>query len=212
MSTTAVLHAASSYARFTLGRSILDLFISAKIKLGLPIADDLEERRALYSEYTGPRLVAGLRIDGWSEHEMYDGYPGFASFTTTRSCKVQFPIAGRLSVIQSQISAARVRECWESECRDVELSIGVNAIALLDCCGRVAASGRIMKEEIAWDCVPELGNAEIQAAMQRVRDLHSEASFERGWDNFSTAEGLEDQARKLQDIIEINQTRPVLVI
>jgi hypothetical protein len=69
-----------------------------------------------------------------------------------------------------------------------------------------------MKEEIAWDCVPELGNAEIQAAMQRVRDLHSEASFERGWDNFSTAEGLEDQARKLQDIIEINQTRPVLVI
>lgn len=69
-------------------------------------------------------------------------------------------------------------------------------VLIRDALDRLVLTGHVKGERICW-CKPVSSDEEVASIVQQVDDLRSEASYEAGWDNYSTAEGLRLRARVL---------------
>lgn len=76
------------------------------------------------------------------------------------------------------------------------ISFSPEYIEIVDERRRLVLAGRVRGYKIDW-CEPVLSNVEALQVRKKVGELRSEASFEMGWDNFSTARGLRKDARAL---------------
>lgn len=74
----------------------------------------------------------------------------------------------------------------------------VSMVSIKDDLGEDVAitSGGCKSGNFTW-LAPITDMAEREAATARLRELNAKASFERGWDNFTTANQYSDQARTL---------------
>lgn len=71
-------------------------------------------------------------------------------------------------------------------------------VLIHDALGRLVLTGQaITGGDILWG-EPAISDAEIAAIGQQVDELRGEASYEAGWDNHCTAEGLRRRARALE--------------
>lgn len=77
------------------------------------------------------------------------------------------------------------------------LSFSPELIRVIDDRGRRVLAGEIWGSGIRW-CPPVSSSAEADEVSSQAAKLNSEASFERGWDNYCTAKGLELKARILR--------------
>ncbi len=69
-------------------------------------------------------------------------------------------------------------------------------ILVRDSLDRLVLTGQVWGAGIRWS-EPITSNEEAAAVANQVDDLSGEASYEAGWDNYSTAEGLRLRARVL---------------
>lgn len=69
-------------------------------------------------------------------------------------------------------------------------------ISIYDEYNRLVLTGSAGNGKVAWR-PPVSSASEAGEVARQVAKLYAEASFERGWDNFSTARGLELDARIL---------------
>lgn len=69
-------------------------------------------------------------------------------------------------------------------------------VLVRDALDRLVLAGQARGELIHW-CEPVGSDSEAASVVKQVDELRSEASYEAGWDNFSTAERLRLSARVL---------------
>lgn len=67
---------------------------------------------------------------------------------------------------------------------------------MCDSLDRLVLTGQAWGAGIRWS-EPITSDEETAAVARQVEDLSGEASYEAGWDNYSTAEGLRMRARVL---------------
>lgn len=106
---------------------------------------------------------------------------------------------GRCGLIEEAIAlaAASVQaDRFDLDDDSEALSFSPEYIEITDESHRLVLAGRVRGYKIDW-CEPVLSNVEALEVRKQVGKLRSEASFEMGWDNFSTARALRKDARAL---------------
>lgn len=83
-----------------------------------------------------------------------------------------------------------------SVCEDA-LSFSSRLFKISDDDGRLVLAGEVRGAKVSW-CVPVVSHEEALQVTSKIEALHSSASFELGWDNFSTARRLRFEASILE--------------
>lgn len=160
------------------------------------------------------RRMSPLYVDHCVIHgsvccDMYDEHPGFAYFYRDGSLSADLTPYRHLADAQQH-----ALEIWHAQRKDDEedkdewdgkFTAGAT-IVLKDQFGRPidefdGKSWSLIEPEERW---PEL--------LEQVRTLRSEAHFESGWDNASTAADLRRRADKLERAVQIAELRPRVII
>ena len=82
-------------------------------------------------------------------------------------------------------------------CPDTDaLDFRPELVLVRDSLGRLVLTGQVWGASIRWS-EPIASDEEAASVARQVNDLQGEASYEAGWDNYSTAEGLRLRARVL---------------
>ncbi|ABI58366.1 hypothetical protein [Nitrosomonas eutropha] len=109
-------------------------------------------------------------------------------------------ILGNCGLIQDAMSLANTRVSQH----DFDLTDAIDAlnfapelIVIRDRDGRLVLAGQVRGDNVRW-CIPVASDEETEQIVKEVAELRSEASYEAGWDNFSTAQGLRFRARVLE--------------
>lgn len=77
------------------------------------------------------------------------------------------------------------------------LSFSPRLFKVSDDDGRLVCAGEVRGEHVNW-CVPVVSDEEAEQVSAKIEALQVEASFEMGWDNFSTARRLRFEASVLE--------------
>jgi hypothetical protein len=90
-------------------------------------------------------------------------------------------------------------------------AFAIETINVTDQFGRIYATASVNNGtgDINW--VLPLENEAIAKAVEQSKNLYSESSFESGWDNFSTARSLAQDAFKLSSLAEMSKNIQQLV-
>lgn len=109
-------------------------------------------------------------------------------------------VLGKCGLIEDAMSLAKARVSQ----RDFDLTDASDAlgfapelIVIRDRDGRLVLAGQVRGDTVRW-CIPVASDEEASQIVKEVAELRSEASYEAGWDNFSTAQGLRFHARVLE--------------
>lgn len=94
------------------------------------------------------------------------------------------------------IEARTARDDIESASEDA-LSFSPRLFKISDDDGRLVLAGEVRGENVSW-CIPVVSDEEAEQVSAKIEALHTEASFELGWDNFSTAKRLRFEASVLE--------------
>ncbi|TDX23728.1 hypothetical protein DFO67_12445 [Modicisalibacter xianhensis] len=157
---------------------------------------------SLFDEMFGKntRLTAGARIviHGKNYMDMYDHAAGFAFFTQDSDRTVEAMPYTTLSAIRVQAegvfqSLSRpLSEALEAD-TVYEGFFSPNTVRIIDGRGRTLD----IYERGKW-LDGHIGAQQWDDTRRSVQELRTLASRERCWDNFSTAQALEDQASRLE--------------
>lgn len=107
---------------------------------------------------------------------------------------------GECGLIEEAMSLAETcvkQHRFDLSGREDLISFSPELITIHDDQDRLVLVGQAHIRDVRW-CVPVSSSAEADEVASRVAKLNSEASFERGWDNFETARLLNRNARVLQ--------------
>lgn len=77
------------------------------------------------------------------------------------------------------------------------LSFSPRLFKISDDDGRLVLAGKVRGDTVSW-CIPVVSDEEAEQLSAKIEALHTEASFELGWDNFSTAKRLRFEASVLE--------------
>src|SRR3546814_17586277 len=77
------------------------------------------------------------------------------------------------------------------------LSFAPELIIVRDRDQRLVLAGQVRGDNVRW-CIPVASDDETEQIVKEVAELRGEASYEAGWDNFSTAQALRFRARVLE--------------
>jgi len=109
-------------------------------------------------------------------------------------------VLGKCGLIENAMSLANTRVSHQ----DFDLSDAIDAlnfapelIIIRDRDQRLVLAGHVRGDTVTW-CTPVASDEEAELIAKEVAELRSEASYEAGWDNFSTAQGLRFRARVLE--------------
>lgn len=80
---------------------------------------------------------------------------------------------------------------------DSALSFSPRLFKISDDDGRLVLAGEVRGDTVSW-CIPVASDEEAEQLSAKIEALHTEASFESGWDNFSTAKRLRFEASVLE--------------
>lgn len=107
---------------------------------------------------------------------------------------------GECGLIEEAMSLAETcvkRHSFDLSGREDLISFSPELITIHDDHGRHVLAGDVWVREIRW-CPPVSSRAEAGEVSRQAARLDNEASFERGWDNFCTARGLNRDALVLR--------------
>lgn len=136
--------------------------------------------------------------------DMYDEHPGLAYFYVDAHRRVPIPhhltLADAKSAAEAAWAKLRAAAAAEDEFEEYDGQFSPGRMLLL-------ASDRTVLQCFEGDSwVSEFDAPEQWAALlEQAGELDAEASFEAGWDNFSTAEGLRARATALRRRVSIAQ-------
>jgi hypothetical protein len=197
-------------------RRILRATIAAKWNLGLDATDDCHE--LAHMSYHGPTIVSAVRIVGWREEPMYDEHPDidFASFRRPLIKLIEL-MPGTLEDARTAFRRQEVLDAWFGSWNRRELppptepASTIARVELLDNLGNVVAEADFGSDtDLHWRPTPIMTGIDITSALGRADELERIAAFEAGWDNFSIAEDLREQAAALRRQVSIAQHAPRL--
>ncbi|MGB3288590.1 MAG: hypothetical protein WBA83_04900 [Burkholderiaceae bacterium] len=125
-------------------------------------------------------------------------------------------VLGQCGLIEDAMALAKARVSHH----DFDLSGAIDAlsfspelIVIRDGDGRLVLAGQVRENSVRW-CLPATSDEETEQIVNEVAELRREASYEAGWDNFSTAQGLRLRARvqegRLVDRVWRDHTRKVV--
>jgi hypothetical protein len=77
------------------------------------------------------------------------------------------------------------------------LSFSPRLFKISDDDGRLVLAGEVRGDTVSW-CIPVVSDEEAEQVSAKIEALQAEASFESGWDNFSTARRLRFEASVLE--------------
>lgn len=106
---------------------------------------------------------------------------------------------GRCGLIEEAMALAATAiqaDCFDLGDDSEALSFSPEYVEIVDERHRLVLAGRVKGYQIDW-CEPVSSSVEAHEVRKKVGELRSQASFEMGWDNFSTARGLRKDARAL---------------
>lgn len=109
-------------------------------------------------------------------------------------------VLGKCDLIEDAMSLAQVRVSQHDfDLTDASeaLDFAPELIVIRDRDGRLVLAGQVRGDTVRW-CIPVASDEEASQIVKEVAELRSEASYEAGWDNFSTAQGLRFHARVLE--------------
>lgn len=109
-------------------------------------------------------------------------------------------VLGTCGLIEDAMSLANTRVSQHdfdlTDASDA-LSFAPELIVIRDRDQRLVLAGQVRGDTVRW-CIPVASDEEASQIVKEVAELRSEASYEAGWDNFSTAQGLRFRARVLE--------------
>lgn len=166
----------------------------------------------------GSSFVSTVKLQGWQEEPMYDDHPDLATFRVLTSVEVSLAPQS-LAQAKLLISSEFVQAAWNGTEHFAMYGTsthanhtGVTGVEVLDNFGNVVAEASVAFDgEVRWVEVNPMTNAEIAEIERRAREIEAEASFEAGWDNFSTAQALRSQAGSFRRMISIAKNARRLV-
>lgn len=94
------------------------------------------------------------------------------------------------------IEVRTARDDIEAASEDA-MSFSPRLFKISDDNGRLVLAGEVHGDTVSW-CIPVVSDEEEEQLSAKIEALHAEASFELGWDNFSTAKRLRFQASVLE--------------
>ncbi|WP_269495636.1 hypothetical protein [Castellaniella sp. S9] len=109
-------------------------------------------------------------------------------------------VLGKCGLIEDAMSLANTRVLHHDfDLTDASnaLSFAPELIIVRDRGQRLVLAGQVRGDTVRW-CIPVASDDETEQIVNEVAELRSEASYEAGWDNFSTAQGLRFRARVLE--------------
>ncbi|MGO3130299.1 MAG: hypothetical protein ACTIJQ_00810 [Alcaligenes sp.] len=121
--------------------------------------------------------------------------PVYGSWWTPRTL-----FLGQCGLIEGAMSLATARVSHHDfDLTDAREALGFapELIVIRDRGQRLVLAGQVRGDTVIW-CIPVASDDENDQIVKEVAELRSEASYEAGWDNFSTAEGLRFRARVLE--------------
>lgn len=150
--------------------------------------------------------ISTLRIVGWREEPMYDEHPSLATYAVkaykTLSLKPQ-----TLSAAKALIQPQYLLDAWygvdgysHPESFDDENwpDSGMTRLELIDAFGRLVAEADVdFRGNVTWADPLLLTEEQIAKIEIQANSLYSQATVESGWDNFSTAANLREEADSL---------------
>lgn len=148
--------------------------------------------------------VASIVVEGRVCRDMYDEHPGFAYFYVDGRRRVAIrealPITEAMTVAETVWQRLQAESAAEDANDEYDGQFTANRIVLL------AAGGAVMQcfEGNSWATEFDAPD-QWPALLAQAGELDAEASFEAGWDNFSTAEGLRARATNLRRRVSMSQ-------
>ncbi|WP_232456435.1 hypothetical protein [Burkholderia ubonensis] len=148
--------------------------------------------------------VASIVVEGRVCRDMYDEHPGFAYFYVDgrRQLPIRkpLPMPEAMAVAEDAWRQLRVESTSEDADDEYDGQFSASRILLL------ASDGAVLQclDEAGW--VTEFDAPDQwPALLSQASELDAEASFEAGWDNFSTAEGLRARATNLRRRVSMSK-------
>lgn len=182
---------------------VVELTVRAKRQLGLAVAAEEAELVALRE--TVPTYATSLRLTGAASLPLYDEWPWGPQFHSRGAFRIALPHL-RVGQVNRWINAAflkRARRCCLK--RWGKRGYVDDRFTVLDEFGRAVLMGEMQRldghrprarQHVHWIPAPAL-SAVDEMKLQAAHHA-DEASIERGWDNFSTGEHLDELAERLR--------------
>lgn len=179
----------------------------AKRSLGL--SDSIEKAEAAQMRETIRTYATAIELEGAAELPMYDEHPWVATYFSPRTLRLALPGLTTLGVRRTVTAAFllhHARKQWHA--RIGRRSRMDNRFVILDEFNRPVMIGELQRKvvghrrgrtrfSVQW--MPAADASEVHNLKERAKERDDLGSFEAGWDNFSTAEGLWKQASDLRE-------------
>lgn len=143
---------------------------------------------------SSPDLVSKMVICGLRERPMYDDAPSIASFFTPVEKAIDFPLMP-LDWIMSQLTVEQLQSVFFT-------ADTLSRLEMYDDTGNLICEADITGH-VEWHERQAMSDEEIQQYEAQARELYHEAAVERGWDNHSTADALNERSSSILRKVEI---------
>jgi hypothetical protein len=179
--------------------------------------DATTEDAALAAIREGVRTFAtGIILRGCVMRPLYDEYPSGPQYSSQCQLRVKLPY-WRRSQVSQRVTAGFVMRRWysrfgtdssiESEFSILDEFERVTMIGELT--ARKSAQSSRCRSRVDWTCPPPIETLET---LEREALQHDDwAALERNWDNFSTARGHRNAARRLRERVSCARHGPKLI-
>lgn len=185
---------------------------SALVALGLPAdcsqADSLEQELMA----SCPRYVATVVLRGLLWHDVYEGHPGLAHFSTGGSKRFEAPPYCTLSA-GMELALKHLADAQVDADEDIRDGLFCpTSIVLLDQFDQAMQEhADLGQRHPSWlvDVPPAHTWAELE---EHAGELDAEAALEAGWDNFETARHLRELAAAARRRIQIARGQSLAIL
>jgi hypothetical protein len=150
--------------------------------------------------------ISTLRIVGWREEPMYDEHPSLATYTV-QAYKTLALGPQTLGAAKALIQPKYLLDAWygvdgyshpESFEDENWPGRGMTRLELIDEFDCLVAEAVVdFNGNVTWADPPSLTEEQIAEIERQAKTLYSQATVESGWDNFSTAANLREEAASL---------------